>query len=172
MKTIINWFKTMEDVKKTLDVLDKKWYTWNDWDNLLDCKYTLDSIKGFIDNDICLNLNNGLVSRGSNAPINVINFKDYINPKPKRWDRVLVWSKEWDIKKERIFLVEIEWTYEPYICVTENAEDEFLSDALFSTRSWKYMEIIPEKKEEITELTLEQIAEKFWVDTKNLRIKE
>lgn len=88
------------------------------------------------------------------------------------WEEVEVRDNDDQEWEKRIYVGEYQNQKDfRYICVCEETEDEFKSWLDFETIIWNQIRPIAQIPQ-ITELTLEQIAEKFGVDSKNIRIKE
>lgn len=87
---------------------------------------------------------------------------------PKRGDRVLVSGND-GIERERIFLTKIEGSKYPYVVVNKYQEDRFENGESFDTISYQNMKPLSTSQPQ-TELTMEEIAEKFGIDVNNLKI--
>lgn len=89
---------------------------------------------------------------------------------PKRGDRVLgCFEGSEDIYCERIFVTEIENATYPFVLVQWPDEDKFVNGEKFDILNVKHIKPIPTPQPQ-TELTMEEIAEKFDIDVNNLKI--
>jgi hypothetical protein len=88
--------------------------------------------------------------------------------KPVRGERVLIGDSENDIKEEAIFLAKIEGAKYPVIVVDGYYEEEFENGEEFDIDMFKCIKQIPKK----TELTLQEIADKFGMAVSDIRIKD
>lgn len=100
----------------------------------------------------------------------VKDFLSQLEFKPKRGDRVLV-SNEGMSWVERIYLCTIEGAKEPTICVKGGCEYAFSENMDFQITSGKMMKPLPKEEPIVkTELTMQQIADKFGIEVDNLQI--
>ena len=87
----------------------------------------------------------------------------------KRGDKILVWDMYRETPEERIAITDVDGAIYPVICVAIEDEDNFINGKKFSIVQWKYWKPIPQ--EQVVELTMDEIAEKFGVDVNQLKIK-
>ena len=87
----------------------------------------------------------------------------------KRGDKILVWNIHEENTEERIAITDVDGAIYPVICVAIEDEDNFINGKQFSIVQWKYWKPIPQ--EQVVELTMDEIAEKFGVDVNQLKIK-
>ena len=168
MKTI-TWFKTIEDVEKTLQwIEDNTNYTW-DWeekpteynwwkDNFNDCQNNWWFYIEYKDNfDYwIINCNWGWREQ--------INFKDLIWEGFKAWEELKAWEEvyvdEYSIenaledKSKRIYLWNFNWKN---LCVEAGGEHSFKSWKSYSANSRNYIAKIP--KEETIKITADNWEE-------------
>lgn len=89
---------------------------------------------------------------------------------PKRGDKVLVsFTGEEGYYLERIFVAEIKNALHPYIIVNENFKEKFIKGEPFDTFNTSHIKPIPTPQPQ-TEVTMDEIAEKFNIKVENLKI--
>lgn len=89
---------------------------------------------------------------------------------PKRGDRVLAsWDCVDNVYNERIFVTEIKNGIRPYVLVSCGDEENFKSGLPFDVIQARHIKPIPTPQPQ-TELTMDEIAEKFGIDVNNLKI--
>jgi hypothetical protein len=86
---------------------------------------------------------------------------------PQRGDEVLVWDIDESKAEPRIFLAYIERAMYPVQVVHGGCEKDYKNGNHFDTDRFKFYKLPPQK----TNLTLQQIADKFGIDVKSLEVQ-
>ena len=88
----------------------------------------------------------------------------------KRGDKILVWDTDEKYAQKRIALTYVDGAMYPVICVENDNEDDFINGKTFYTAQYTHWKPIPQ--EQVVELTMDEIAEKFGIDISQLKIKK
>ena len=142
--------KTRAEYDELISILEKKWGSWCSRTSMKGC----DAWKIY-EHNTCIDINDiNLISYFeleyfTRRWYTILSLNEYKAMNDiteecefKRGERIIVWDNE-NENDERIFIAYIEWAYSPYVCVTNEDEEDFTRWNPFGFFSWKYAEKKP-----------------------------
>jgi len=164
--------KTQEEYNRVIEIFEKKGWVWNSWRLPTNWLNMWNDYK----ENTCVDYKNNFRRADINSDIQlwykIISFQEFLEMEWKeefvRWERVLMRDYDYEEWEERIYIATIKWAKTPYIVVNNLDEKKFINWEKFSIMAYKQIKKLKPK----TELTMQEIADKFWIDIDNLKIKK